>query len=61
MEALLLKVNESAAALGITRSRLYQLMQSGELKHVKLGRSTLIPREELESFVARLRESRHVK
>jgi excisionase family DNA binding protein len=52
---LLHTATEAAAALGISRSRVYELMAAGELEYVKLGRSRRIPADALESFVARLR------
>jgi excisionase family DNA binding protein len=52
---LLHTATEAADALGISRSRVYELMAAGELEYVKLGRSRRIPADALESFVARLR------
>lgn len=42
--------------LGISRSRIYELIESGDIAIVKLGRSTLIPIESLEALVENLRE-----
>ena len=38
-------VNEAAAALGIGRTFLYELIKAGEIRPAKLGSRTLIPRE----------------
>ena len=35
---------------GISRSRIYELIQSGELETVKVGRSTLIPYTSLKTL-----------
>jgi len=45
---LLLRVAEAAELLSISRSSLYQLMASGEVRTVRLGRTVRIPRGELE-------------
>ena len=49
---LLLTVPEAAHLLSIGRSRCYDLVLSGQLRSLKLGRRRLIPREGLETFVA---------
>jgi excisionase family DNA binding protein len=41
-------LNESAHAIGLSRRMLYQLIDSGELRTIKLGRRRLVPRDELE-------------
>jgi excisionase family DNA binding protein len=38
------RVTEAASFLGISRSHVYQLMDSGVLPYVKLGRSRRVPR-----------------
>jgi excisionase family DNA binding protein len=53
---LLYAVNEAATATGIGRSKLYELMASGAIESVKVGKRRLIPAEALETFVAGLRE-----
>lgn len=52
---LLLRPQEAADALGISRARLYQLLATGELGSVKLGASRRVPTVELDAFVQRLR------
>ena len=47
---------EAAATLGLSRTRVYQLMQAGELGSVKVGSSRRIPAADLEMFVQRLRD-----
>jgi excisionase family DNA binding protein len=54
MEPLFLPVPEACRAIGVSRSTLYELIAAGEIAIRKIGRKTLIPREELTSFAARL-------
>lgn len=54
MERLLLRPEEAAESLGLSRSLLYQLMASGEIAHVKIGTARRIPAAELERYVAGL-------
>jgi excisionase family DNA binding protein len=41
-------VPDACDVLGISRTSLYQLIRSGELKIVKIAGRTLVPRSELE-------------
>jgi excisionase family DNA binding protein len=50
---LLLRPLEAAAALGVGRSTVYELMRSGELPVVHIGRAVRIPSRALEHWVAR--------
>jgi excisionase family DNA binding protein len=52
--AVLLTPEDAAAALGIGRTRLYELLSSGRLASVQLGRSRRIPVAAIHEFVARL-------
>ena len=51
----LLTVREAAKVLGIGRSTLYEVMASGAIESVVMGRSRRVPHEALISFVAALR------
>jgi len=51
---LLYGVSEAALILSIGRTRLYELMNSGELPSVKAGSSRLIPADALAAYVDRL-------
>ncbi len=53
--SLLHKPEAAAAALGIGRSKLFELIAAGEIETVQIGRSRRVPTEALESYVARLR------
>ncbi len=54
-DRLLYPVPEAAVRLGIGRSKIYELISTGSLESVKLGKSRLIPAEAIERFVADLR------
>lgn len=51
---LLYRPEAGAAMLRVSRSRVFELLASGELESVTIGRSRRIPREALESYVSRL-------
>lgn len=51
---LLYRVPEVADALGVSRAKIYQLIQSGTLKSVKIDSSRLIRSTDLLEFVAEL-------
>lgn len=52
---LLLSVEEAAEQLSIGRSYLYGLIQKGEIKSLKLGKSRRIPADEIPAYVERLK------
>ena len=54
MSKLLLTVPEAAAALAISRSKLYELMATGLVRSVRIHGSRRVPVEALEEFVAEL-------
>lgn len=54
MERLAYTPREACDALRIGRTKLYELFANGDLKAVALGGKTLIPRDELENFIAAL-------
>ena len=51
---LLLKVEEAAQALGISRTALYELLRSGDIYSVHIGRSVRVPVAALDEYVMRL-------
>lgn len=51
---LLLKPEEAAEALGIARTRVYQLMRAKEIRSVKIGKVRRIPVAALQAYVERL-------
>jgi excisionase family DNA binding protein len=50
------RISDAARMLGISRSRVYELITSGDIEVIKLGRSTLVPVAGLHALVQRLRE-----
>lgn len=44
---------EAAAALGVCRTKLYELMGAGDLAYVRIGRSRRVPVVALHQFVVR--------
>ncbi len=55
---LLLTVRQAAAALGVGRTTVYELISSGDLEVVHIGRSARVPVAAINEFVDQLR-SRH--
>ena len=51
---LLLTAEEAARALRVGRSKVYELMRSGQLRSVKIGGSRRVSAAALAEFVARL-------
>ncbi len=54
MDAMLLKVPDVVACLGVSRAKVYELMASGELPSVRVGGSRRIRACDLERFVTGL-------
>ena len=54
-KALLVRVSQAGDILGVGRSTVYELIASGELETVHIGRCCRIPVAALEDYVARLR------
>jgi excisionase family DNA binding protein len=58
MEPIFLPIPDACRVLGVGRSKLYELIAAGDISIRKIGRKTLIPREDLMSFAARLTSRR---
>jgi excisionase family DNA binding protein len=56
MDKLLFTVTEVADALGVGRSKVYELMADGSLYSVKLGRARRVPADAVRRFVDELTE-----
>ena len=56
MEKLLLTPEEASAALGICRSKLYELLRAGVIESVHIGTSRRIPVVAMTEYVERLRQ-----
>ncbi len=51
----MLKVGEVCERLALSRSEVYELLASGELPSVKLGRARRVADNDLEDYINRLR------
>ncbi len=51
LEALAVPISQACRALGIGRSKCYQLINENQLAVIKLGRRTLVPVAALRAFV----------
>jgi excisionase family DNA binding protein len=56
-EPISVRIAEAIRLTGIRRSKLYELMASGDLEIVKIGRCTLIPMDSLRALIERGRQS----
>lgn len=52
-EPLLIGARDAARRLGCGRDSAYELIRTGRLRAVKIGRRLLVPRSELDAFVER--------
>ena len=52
---LLLSIEDAGKALGVGRSTIYGLIDSGDLEVVHIGRAARVPVESVQGFVRRLR------
>jgi excisionase family DNA binding protein len=59
-DLLLLTVLEAARRLSISRAKLYELVASGEVASVTIGRARRIPFQACEEYVERLRHCHHL-
>lgn len=51
IEPLTVRVATAVRITGLSRSRIYELIQSGDIETTKVGRATLIPFRSLKSLV----------
>ncbi len=50
------KVNDAARLIGVGRTKLYEMIASGEIEAIKLGKSTRITTASLHELIRRRRE-----
>jgi len=53
MDKLLLRPVEAAEVIGISRTKIYELLARGELPSVRIGASVRVPVEALRAWIAR--------
>lgn len=58
-EPLLLTVAQAAQRLGISRSLLYELLATGDIESITIGRLRRIPAEALTTYIQRQRAKNH--
>lgn len=54
MERVLVTIEEAATALGVGRSTVYKLMNTGELTSAKIGRRSLLTAERVRAYAAKV-------
>ncbi|HEX5185053.1 MAG TPA: helix-turn-helix domain-containing protein [Allosphingosinicella sp.] len=57
LDPISVRIPEAVRLTGLSRSRLYELIGSGEIEFVKVGASTLVLVESLRAFIDRKRRS----
>lgn len=55
VEPICVRVNDAARMIGVGRTKLYELIASGEIEAIKLGKSTRIMTASLHELVMRQR------
>jgi excisionase family DNA binding protein len=60
MEPVLLTPDETAQALGLGRTKMFELIITGQIESVKIGKCRRIPVEAIAAFTARLRDEYEV-
>lgn len=58
IEPISVRIPDAVRLTGLSRSRIYELIKTGEIEIVKVGSSTLIPVDSLRAFVDRCRRPR---
>jgi excisionase family DNA binding protein len=54
------RINEVIGATGLSRSTIYKLLSTGELRRVKVGSSTLVPAADVDALVLKAPKQQHV-
>jgi excisionase family DNA binding protein len=52
VDALLLRVEEAAPLLRLSRTEVFALIKKGELRSIKIGQRRRIPRQALDDYIA---------
>jgi len=53
IEPLTVRISTAVRITGLSRSRIYELIQSGDIDTVKVGRATLVQFQSLKALVSR--------
>jgi excisionase family DNA binding protein len=54
MQPVTLTINDACAAIGIGRTLAYELIKSGDLRTIKIGKRRLVTTQSIREFVAQL-------
>ena len=54
MESLLLRPSEVSVRLGLSRSKVYRMIECGELPSLRMGRAVRVPRKAFEEWLSRV-------
>ncbi|RPF72462.1 helix-turn-helix domain-containing protein [Aurantiacibacter spongiae] len=57
VEPICVRVNDAARMIGIGRTKLYELIASGEIETLKIGRATRVTTASLHAFARRYSQS----
>ena len=57
-EPICVRINDAARTIGVGRTKLYELISSGELETVKIGKATRVTTASLHELVRRWRGER---
>ncbi|GLI98527.1 helix-turn-helix domain-containing protein [Sphingobium sp. BS19] len=58
LQPISVRIADAIRLTGIRRSKLYELIASGDLETIKIGRCTLVPVASLHALIERAREKR---
>lgn len=61
MEQMLLRVSEVGQIIGLGKSKTYELIASGEIPSVRLGKSLRVPSDALKRWIGELQANGHQK
>lgn len=56
MDRVLYRITEAAEALGLSRATVYELVQRGEIRTIRVGAARRVPTEAISEFVRRKEE-----
>ncbi|QUL37184.1 helix-turn-helix domain-containing protein [Erythrobacter sp. JK5] len=58
VEPICVRINDAARMIGVGRTKLYELISSGELETVKIGKATRITTASLHGLIRRMQVTR---
>ncbi|MGB3739104.1 MAG: helix-turn-helix domain-containing protein [Pontixanthobacter sp.] len=58
VEPICVRINDAARMIGVGRTKLYELISSGELETVKIGKATRVTTASLQGLIRRMQVTR---